>query len=73
MLLSLEKYAIRSGLDSISEDHVPEVHELAEAEQLRDLITGLPGHSQHVIGVLAWLTTNNSGEEWFHTPQVLGI
>lgn len=71
LLFSLGKYAIRNGLETITEDHVPEVREIAEAERLRDLITGLPTHTQHVIGGLAWLTNNNPDEEWFRTSQVL--
>jgi cell division control protein 6 len=71
LLFSLGKYAIRNGYDTISEEDVPKVREMAEAERLRDLITGLPAHSQHVIGALAALTISNSDEGWFRTSQVL--
>jgi len=64
-------YAKNNGADSVAEDHLLEVRASAEAERLRDLVSGLPSHTRHVLSGLAALTRQNPEQEWFRTTQII--
>jgi ORC complex protein Cdc6/Orc1 len=55
----------------VRKEHLTEVRATAEAERLRDLISGLPSHTQHVLNGLATIADKNSEQDWFRTTQVI--
>ncbi|SEO78834.1 cell division control protein 6 [Halorientalis persicus] len=64
-------YAKNNGADTVREEHLLEVRASAEAERLRDLVSGLPSHSRHVLNGLAALTKQNEERQWFRTTQII--
>jgi len=64
-------YAKKSQADMVREEHLLEVRASAEAERLRDLVSGLPSHTKLVLSGLAALTKQNPDQDWFRTTQII--
>lgn len=71
VLKYLGQYAVQNNKSTISEDDIKEVRELAEAERLRDLLSGLPQHTKYVVIAVAYLSRKNPETDWFRTTQVI--
>jgi cell division control protein 6 len=71
VLKYLGQYAVQHGKSHIAEEDIEEVREIAEAERLRDLLSGLPQHTKYVVIAIAYLTRKNSNQDWFRTTQVI--
>lgn len=71
LLFYLGEYAVENGYDSITHDMIEEVRELADAERLNSLITGLPSHARLITVALAALTKDSDGDyDWFRTSKI---
>jgi cell division control protein 6 len=64
-------YAKNADESVVREAHLTEVRASAEAERLRDLISGLPNHTRYVLSGLAALVNANSDQDWFRTTQII--
>lgn len=64
-------YARNTDDTVVRKEHLTEVRATAEAERLRDLISGLPSHTQHVLNGLAAIADENSEQDWFRITQVI--
>lgn len=64
-------YARNNDDTMVRKEHLTEVRATAEAERLRDLISGLPSHTRHVLNGLAAISDKNPQQDWFRTTQVI--
>lgn len=71
MLKYLGEYAVKHGHETVRTEFVDEVREVAEAERLRDLLSGLPIHTKYVVTSLAHLKRNNPDTDWFRTTEIV--
>ena len=64
-------YARNTNAEMVQENHLTEVRASAEAERLRDLISGLPDHTRYILTGLAAIAADNPEQDWFRTTQVI--
>jgi cell division control protein 6 len=62
-------YAENNGFEAVEESHLVQAQEQAEADRLKELISGLPPHTRYVLLALANLT-NQGDDDWFRTTVV---
>ncbi|WP_424016182.1 Cdc6/Cdc18 family protein (plasmid) [Halorientalis pallida] len=71
LLFYLGEHAVEEGYDKITEEMIDDVRELADAERLNSLISGLPSHARLIIVALAALTKGDEGtDQWFRTSDI---
>jgi len=62
--------ATKEGADRVLEDHVDRAQKRAEADRLRELLSGLPPHSKYILLALANLDAQDDSREEFRTTDV---
>jgi cell division control protein 6 len=62
--------ATKEEAEKVREDHVDRAQKRAEADRLRELLSGLPPHSKYILLALANLDTKDDSREEFRTTEV---
>jgi cell division control protein 6 len=62
--------ATKEGAKKVLEEHVDRAQKRAEADRLRELLSGLPPHSKYIVVALANLDTQNDSRDEFRTTEV---
>lgn len=62
--------ATKEEAEQVLEDHVDRAQKRAEADRLRELLSGLPPHSKYILLALANLDTRDDNREEFRTTEV---
>lgn len=57
------------GADKVTEEHINQARQSAEANRLKELISGLPAHSTYILLAIANLTKNES-DDWFRIGDI---
>jgi len=64
--------ATKEDAQMVTEDHVDRAQRRAEADRLRELLSGMPPHSKYILVALANLDTQNETTDEFRTTEVYG-
>ena len=62
--------ATKEGAKNVLEEHVDRAQKRAEADRLRELLSGLPPHSKYIVVALANLDSQNDAMDEFRTTEV---
>ncbi|WP_338041810.1 orc1/cdc6 family replication initiation protein [Haloarcula marismortui] len=62
--------ATKEDVEKVCEDHVDRAQKRAEADRLRELLSGLPPHSKYILLALTNLDTKDGNREEFRTTEV---
>jgi cell division control protein 6 len=60
------------GASSVTEQHIDDARQSAEADRLEELIAGLPPHSKFVLAAIANLSKQES-DEWFRMAPIRNV